>query len=158
MTRVDEVLVQEDNEDIDLDDLINPEPGHERVYCVPRVNSCTSQRFISLMNRFAHQDGFNQLLAALKKDGPDDDLTLTAMGYMITMISMPVRLFHKEWMAEFAEPFTQAMTKQLLGASDKIMKDITVGDVAQIQVSMQSVNSRVMAKEAAKLEADKLKL
>ena len=42
LTRVDEPLVQEENEDIDLDDLINPEPGHDRVYCVPRVNSCTS--------------------------------------------------------------------------------------------------------------------
>ena len=58
------------------------------------------------------------------------------MGYMITMISMPVRLFHRDWMAEFAQPFTKAMAKQLLGASDKLMKDVTPGDVAQIQISM----------------------
>ena len=80
------------------------------------------------------------------------------MGYMITMISMPVRLFHRDWMAEFAQPFTKAMAKQLLGASDKLMKDVTPGDVAQIQISMQSINGRVMLKEAAKMEAELLKL
>ena len=39
----------------------------------------------------------------------DENLTLTTMGYMITMISMPAKLFHKDWMAENATKFTNAM-------------------------------------------------
>ena len=31
------------------------------------------------------------------------------MGYMITMISMPSKLFHKDWLTEFATAFTTAM-------------------------------------------------
>ena len=32
------------------------------------------------------------------------------MSYMITMISMPSKLFHRDWIAEFAAAFTAAMT------------------------------------------------
>ena len=41
----------------------------------------------------------------------DENLTLTLMGYLITMISMPSKLFHKDWMAENAVKFTEAMRK-----------------------------------------------
>ena len=32
-------LIEEDFDD-ELDDLMMPEPGHSRIYCVPRLESC----------------------------------------------------------------------------------------------------------------------
>ena len=61
------------------------------------------------MNRFGANGGFQALLDTLETGQVDDNLTLTAMGYMITMISMPSKLFHKDWLAEFAVSFTTAM-------------------------------------------------
>ena len=148
----------DDDNDQDLDDLITPEPGHSRVYCVPRISSCISSKFIYFMNRFGHQGGFDALLDALANHEPDDKLTLTTMGYMITMISMPARLFHRDWIGEYAGPFTAAMKKQLLKASDKILKDVTQNDVGQMQVSINTINSRVMDKDMSKQEQEKLKL
>ena len=86
------------------------------------------------------------MLDTLENGVVDENLTLTTMGYMITMLSMPAKLFHKDWMAENAVRFTNAMKKQLLDAPDKILKNVTAGDVNQIQISIKSINMRVMDK------------
>ena len=137
---------------------MEPEPGHSRVYGVPRINQCISSKFVSFMNRFGNAGGFDALLDTLKNQTTDDKLTLTTMGYMITMISMPSKLFHKDWLAEYAVAFTTAMRKQLLEASDKILKDVTANDVSQIQISINTVNGRVLDRDQAKEEGEKLKL
>ena len=62
----------DDEVDEDLDDLIAPEEGHERVYAVPRISSCISAKFISLMNRFAHAGGYDAILDVLENKTPDD--------------------------------------------------------------------------------------
>jgi len=62
------------------------------------------------MNHFGNTGGFSAILDTLANQQPDDDLTLTAMAYMITMISMPSKLFHRDWVAEFATKYTAAMT------------------------------------------------
>ena len=51
-----------DDIDEDLDDLMQPEPGHSRVFSVPRINQCISSKFISFMNRFGNAGGFDALL------------------------------------------------------------------------------------------------
>ena len=114
----------QDEDDGAIDDQIKPEEGHDRVYCVPRVNLCLSSRFIYYMNRFGSNGGFNALLDTLKNGVIDENLTLTLMSYLITMISMPSKLFHKDWMAEFATQFTEAMRKQLIDAPDNILKNV----------------------------------
>ena len=136
----------QDEDDGAIDDQIKPEEGHDRVYCVPRVNICLSSRFISYMNRFGNNGGFNALLDTLTNGVIDEHLTLTLMGYMITMISMPSKLFHKDWMAEYATKFTEAMKNQLINAPDNILKNVTAGNVNQTQVSIKQINSRVMDK------------
>ena len=98
----------DDDEDVDvaIDDIIKPEAGHSRVYAVPRIQSCISSRFISYMNRFGNSGGFDAILETLTNGVFDEKLTLTTMGYMITMVSMPAKLFHKTWMADYAQKFT----------------------------------------------------
>jgi hypothetical protein len=91
--------------------MISPEPGHDRVYCVPRINQCISSRFIHLMNKFGNIGGFRHILNTLTSKECDDQLTLTVMGYMITMISMPSKLWHRDWLAENANNFADSMKK-----------------------------------------------
>lgn len=81
---------------------MQPEPGHDRVFGVPRISSCISSKFVYFLNRFGNCGGFQAILDTLNSGVLDDNLTLTTMGYMITMISMPSKLFHKDWLAEFA--------------------------------------------------------
>lgn len=158
LSRVNGAVVDDDDINEDLDDLMTPEEGHDRVYCVPRLSACISSKFISFMNNFGNSGGFACILDALANGTPDDKLTLTTMGYMITMISMPSKLFHRDWLAEFAAPLVAAMKAQLLGAPDKILKDVPANDVSQMQISISSINSRVMDKEEAKKDQEKLKL
>jgi len=158
MSKVAATVYDEDEVDEELDNMVSPEPGHDRVYCVPRLGSCISSKFIHLMNRFGSQGGFNLLLSTLAELKPDDELTLTTMSYMITMISMPSKLFHKDWMAEHGSHFTAAIEKQLLAASDKILKDVSAHNVNQIQISINSINLRLMDKEESRTAAEKLKL
>lgn len=158
LSRVNNAIVDDDDLDEELDDLMQPEPGHDRVYGVPRISSCISSKFVHFMNRFGSIGGFQAILDTLNSGVLDENLTLTTMGYMITMISMPSKLFHKDWLAEYAASFTKAMRKQLLESSDKILKDVTPNDVNQMQISINSINSRVMERDEAKEEGEKLKL
>ena len=84
------------------------------------------------MNHFGSKGGWNLLLDTLTNKSCDENLTLTAMSYMITMISMPSKLFHRDWINEFAAKFAGAMINQLLNSPDKILKDINAGNVGQI--------------------------
>lgn len=114
---------------------------------MPRIQQCISSKFVSFMNRFGTNGGFDGLLNTLKSKAPDSECTLTAMGYMITMISMPSKLFVKDWMQEFARSFCDSVVKQLLNAPDKILKDVPAGDVNQIKSSVNSINIRIMDRD-----------
>ena len=84
-----------------------------------------------MMNKFGNQGGFQAILDKLNMT-PDENLTLTTMAYMITMISMPSKLFHKSWITEFGVPFTTSMRKQILGAPDNVLKTVSSNDVQQM--------------------------
>lgn len=63
------------------------------------------------MNQFGHNGGFAAILDTLENKVPDENLSLTTMGYMITMISMPSKLFHKDYISEIAARFASAMKR-----------------------------------------------
>ena len=52
----DDFVIEED--DGAIDEQMQPEEGHDRVYACPRVNICLSSKFISFMNRFGSRGGF----------------------------------------------------------------------------------------------------
>lgn len=63
------------------------------------------------------------------------------------MISMPIKLFHKEWINEFGLPIAEAIMNQLLNATDKVLRDITHENIAQLKISINGINNRVMEKD-----------
>lgn len=65
-SRVNKGLIDVDDDiDEDLDDLMEAEPGHSRIYGVPRISSCISSKFVHYMNRFGNNGGFAALLDTL---------------------------------------------------------------------------------------------
>lgn len=83
-----------------IDDMIQPQPGHDRVYMVPRLSGCLSERFLDMMNNFGSGGGFSCILEAIQSGEINDMLNLTIMGYMNTMISMSIALWHRDWLNE----------------------------------------------------------
>jgi len=159
LSKVNSFSKEEEGEDSDeeLDDLVQPEEGHSRIFVVPRLTSCICSKFLHMMNKFGNSGGFQSILDALNMN-PDENLTLTTMGYMITMISMPSKLFHKSWITDYGALFTASMKKQLLGAPDNILKTVSSNDVQQMQVSINSINLRILDRDETKKEYEKLKL
>lgn len=58
LSRVNQQLDDEEDSDEDLDDLVQPEEGHKRVFCVPRLNQCICHKFLHYMNKFGNDGGF----------------------------------------------------------------------------------------------------
>ena len=118
--------------DEDMDEVVTPSEGHDRVYCVPRIGNCLSKRFLYMLNCFGNSGGFAAILDTFANAKPDDKLTLTMMLYMVRMISMPIKLFHKDWINEFGVPIAEAIMNQLLNATDKVLRDITHENINQL--------------------------
>jgi hypothetical protein len=53
--------------DEDLDSLMVPEEGFSRVYAVPRIRKCISSVFLTLINTFGNNGGFNLVYDLLIK-------------------------------------------------------------------------------------------
>ena len=50
------------------------------------------------MDNFGNDGGFDVLLNVLESEPiGDNGLTLTSLGYMITLLSMPSKLWHKDF-------------------------------------------------------------
>lgn len=61
---------------------------------MPRIYSCMSKKFIYFMDMFGNAGGFDTLLEVMETvELEDKGLTLTQIGYMITLMSMPAKLW-----------------------------------------------------------------
>jgi hypothetical protein len=120
-----------------IDDMIQPAPGHDRVYMVPRLSGCMSAKFLDMMNYFGHKGGFLMILECIENQKLDEHLNLTILAYYNTMISMAVSLWHRDWMNEFGQKYIDAMVKRLLESNDKFMRDM---DKDAHQQALSSIN------------------
>ena len=50
------------------------------------------------------------------------------------------------------------MTQQLLSAPDKILKDLSAGNITQIQTAISTISLRIMEPQAASVKSEQLKL
>ena len=66
--------VGEDDIDLedDIDEKLEPEPGMDRVYAVPRINKCISSAYLHQMNFFGSEGGFKMVLDVLENGQVDD--------------------------------------------------------------------------------------
>lgn len=77
------------------------------------------------MDSFGNQGGFDILLNVLEnQELEDNNLTLTSLGYMITLVSMPSKLWHKDFVAEYGARFCAAIENRFLATKDEKIRDV----------------------------------
>lgn len=101
-----------DDDEQALDDFYRPEePGMKRVFVVPRVLQYFSKKFLYFINKFGNNGGYDLIYDVIcnGKTGDGQELTLTTLCYLITLLSMPSHLLHKDFAAEVAGKFVDAI-------------------------------------------------
>ena len=77
---------------------------------------------------------------------------------MITLISMPSRVWHKSFMAEYGDRFCQAIKKRLIDSDDEKIRDLEQGCSHQAIVAFNMIKNRLGTRKAANLETEVFKL
>ena len=138
--------------DEELDNFIKPSEGFDRVYAVPRIEHCLSKKFLYQMDKFGNTGGFDQLLDVMENQELDDKgLTLTQIGYMITLISMPIKLWQKQFIEEYGHKFCSALEKRFLESDDQKIRDLDITCYQQAMIAFRQIKTRLSnIKEARK--------
>lgn len=115
---------------------------------MPRIGTCISQRFISMMNNFGALNGWDNLLNILTVRKPDEkDLTMYKVSLLVSMISMCAALFHKSWADEHLDRVADAVKDSLVNASEKVFKDLKSEQISQIKISISNIHYRTKERE-----------
>jgi len=59
-------VTNDEQQDDELDNVIQPTFGFERVFAVPRIFACTSKKFLYFMDMFGNAGGFELILDAIE--------------------------------------------------------------------------------------------
>ena len=111
------------------------------------------------MDKFGNEGGFEVLLDSLEnREFGENNLTLTTCGYIITLISMPAKLWHKQFLAEYGERFIQAIQNRLLNAKDIQVRDVDQTCVYQATLAISMIKERIMPRKQALKETNDFKL
>ena len=62
-----------------------------------------------MMNDFGNNGGFDNILNILENVKAGKDIDVDSFCYLSTMISMPISLWHRDWIEEYAERFANAI-------------------------------------------------
>lgn len=77
-----------------------------------------------MMNCFGNEGGFDAIMNVLENVPAGEEISLSSVCYMSTMLTMPIHLWHKDWLSEHAEKAAIAVRKQLYEANDKVHRSL----------------------------------
>lgn len=75
ITNVDDGDLEEE-----IDDLVEPEAGMEKVFAVPRIFKCISSQFLHFINLFGNAGGFDIIIEILENAKVEGSLSITVLG------------------------------------------------------------------------------
>ena len=78
---------------------------------IPRVHFCFSKLFVKLINDFGNEGGFDLLLDVLENGKGGENLTLSTLAYITTLISMPHKLWNLEIIKQYGPRVIKAAKK-----------------------------------------------
>lgn len=81
-TRVNKLDYEEGDDDEQLDDMINPEEGFDRVYAVPRPLKCASSKYLHMINMFGHMKGFDMIIDLLQNESVSEEEGKMTVGIL----------------------------------------------------------------------------
>lgn len=159
-SRVGVTNVDDDDLEEEIDDLVEPEEGMQKVYAVPRVFKCISSQFLHFINLFGNAGGFETVIDLLENAdvAENSSLNISVLGCLAQIVTLPAVVLHKDVVAEFGERVATAIRKRLLSASDKSLRDIRKEQVDAILKSVENISRRFLSKEEREKQSEVLKL
>lgn len=159
-TRQGMLNIDDDDFDEQIDDLVDPEPGMEKVYAVPRVFKCISSQFLHFINLFGNAGGFDTLINLLEDPqlAENPSLTISVLGCFAQIVTLPSVVMHKDFIAANGQRISQAIRNRLLSASDKSLRDIRKEQIDAILKSVENISRRFLSKEEREQQNEVLKL
>ena len=150
--------------DEDMDTLLKPEEGFDRVFAVPRIRKCISSVFLHLVNLFGHKGGFDLILSILAKEESDSTteesnvLDLNLLATLVQCISYPYIIYHKDFIQEYAPKFVEVCMKRLRDAPEKSLRDVRREKIEGIIKSIDNFQRRLISKDEREKMTEILKL
>lgn len=155
----------EDNDlNDDYDALVRPNEGQTRVYAVPRVRKCISRMFLNMINLFGNEGGFDLVLECLKQDESTPPkiegfpMNLNIVGILVSNLSNPYAIYHKEFITEYAPKFVEICVQKLRAAPEKSLRDVRRERIESIIKSIDNFQRRLITKEEREKQTEVLKL
>ena len=95
------------------------------MYACPRINQCISKKFLYFLDMVGNSGGYDVLLDVMENGTlGEGGLDLTCIGYMITLISMSSKLWHKAFIEDYGPRFCNAIEKRFLESDDKTIREL----------------------------------
>ena len=103
------------------------------------------------MDSFGNQSGFEVLLNVMEnQELENDNLSLTSLGYMITLISMPYKLWHRDFIAQYGARFCDAIENRFLDSEDVKIRDVDNSCTYQAVMATNMIKERLMPRSEAR--------
>ena len=144
----------------DLDNLIQPEEGMERVYAVPRVQKCISAQYLHFMNVFGNLGGFDMIIDVLENGDVTEgsELNIHVLGCLAQIVASPYPVFHKQFIESNGSRIAAAVKNRLLATPDKALRDVRKEQIDAILKSIDNLGKRFLEKSEREKESEILKL
>lgn len=157
-TKVGGQVEEQDLED-ELDDLVSAQSEFERVYAVPRLNTCTSSLYLRYINIFGNEGGFHTIINLLKDGSKETEgLNIQIMGCLAQIVTLPYAVLHKKFIEEQGPGIAQAIKDRLINTNDKALRDVRKEQVDAIIRSIDNISKRFLKKEERTKQTEVLRL
>lgn len=141
--------IEEEEVEESLDDVIKPEEGFSRAWAVPRPRRCTSSEYLRHVGVFCERGGLDLILEVIEKTQASDDpegFDICSLAILVSLVSLPAAVYHKQVMADYAQRICDAGTKRLLSAPDRALRDVRKEHIEAILRGVDALGRRVLDK------------
>jgi hypothetical protein len=128
---------------------MKPEEGFSRTWAVPRPRRCTSSEYLRHVSAFCERGGLDEVLHVLENAEANEEaegFNLCVLAILLSLVSLPAAVYHRQVMADYAPRLIEAGTKRLLSAPDRALRDVRREHIEAILRAVDSLGRRVLEK------------
>lgn len=138
-----------------------PAEGNSRVWAVPRPRKCTSSEYIRHISHFCEKGGLELILDVIENtesSDKTDGFNLCVLAILLSLISLPAQVYHKQVIVDFAPRLIELSKKRLLNSPDRALRDVRREHIEAIVKAVESLSKRLVEKGQNESESEVLKL
>lgn len=111
------------------------------------------------MNLFGNEGGFDLVLDTLKQEESEPGFVdLNLLGILVSNLSIPYQIYHKEFITEYGPQFVDICIKRLRNAPEKSLRDVRRERIESIIKSIDNFQRRLITKEDRERQTEVLRL